>query len=510
MNISALLKGNNPLLIVFLLLKITLQYTLIHPVYELQRDEFLHLDQANHLAWGYLSVPPVTSWIAWLIQSLGNHEFWVRFFPGLFGVLTIVVVWKAIEALSGNRYALILGASCVVFSALLRLNLLFQPNAVDVFAWTITYYGLLKYLITRSSKWLYFTAVLFAFGFLNKYNILFLAIGLLPALLLAKEHQLFRLRSFYLALAIALLIVTPNLLWQYQHNFPVLHHMQALVTTHLVHVSRINFLQDQVLYFLGGLPVLLAAIYAFVFYPPLRPFRVFLYALAFTLAVFMYCRAKGYYAIGIYPIYFAFGATFLGNYIQNRSIKFVLVLLPILFIGLVATYLFPIMPPSYISKNASTYQQMGLLRWEDGQNHTIPQDFADMLGWKELAQKTDEVYLKIGSPTETLIICDNYGQAGAINFYSKASIKAVSFNADYINWFDLDQQYKHLIWIKERNKGTTELHKTSPYFAESYLYDSITNGYAREVGTSIVVFKSAQININEVLEYELAERKKSF
>ena len=110
-------------LIGFIILKFVLQYVLINPEYELQRDEFLHLDQAHHLAWGYTSIPPVTSWISGIILLLGNSLFWIRFFPALFGALTIAVVWKAIEALQGNLFALILGATCVLLSALLRLNL---------------------------------------------------------------------------------------------------------------------------------------------------------------------------------------------------------------------------------------------------------------------------------------------------------------------------------------------------------------------------------------------------
>ncbi len=114
----------NIILIGFIIAKFVLQYTLISPEYDLQRDEFLHLDQGHHLAWGYISVPPVTSWISYIIHLLGNTVFWVKFFPALFGALTIVVVWKAIEELSGNLTALILGATCVFFSALLRLNTL--------------------------------------------------------------------------------------------------------------------------------------------------------------------------------------------------------------------------------------------------------------------------------------------------------------------------------------------------------------------------------------------------
>ncbi|RYG01051.1 MAG: glycosyl transferase, partial [Chitinophagaceae bacterium] len=69
------------LLIAFIAVKFILEYILISPVYDLQRDEYLHLDQANHLAWGFTSVPPITSWISLIIKFLGNSVFWVKFFP---------------------------------------------------------------------------------------------------------------------------------------------------------------------------------------------------------------------------------------------------------------------------------------------------------------------------------------------------------------------------------------------------------------------------------------------
>src|SRR5690606_33236860 len=105
------------ILLGFIVFKFVLHYSMLNLDYELHRDEYLYLDQADHLAWGYLSVPPFTSWISGIIQLLGNSEFWVKFFPALFGALTMVVVWKAIEELKGNLFALILGATCVLFSA---------------------------------------------------------------------------------------------------------------------------------------------------------------------------------------------------------------------------------------------------------------------------------------------------------------------------------------------------------------------------------------------------------
>ena len=124
------------ILIGFILLKFLLQYVLLSSYYDLQRDEYLHLDQAHHLAWDFQSVPPFTSWISYIILLLGNSIFWVKFFPALFGASVILVVWKTIEELDGNLFALILGSTCVLFSALLRLNTLYQPNSLDVLSWT--------------------------------------------------------------------------------------------------------------------------------------------------------------------------------------------------------------------------------------------------------------------------------------------------------------------------------------------------------------------------------------
>lgn len=148
-----------------------------------------------------------------------------------------------------------------------------------------------------------------------------------------------------------------------------------------------------------------------------------------------------------------------------------------------------------------------MLRWEDGKDHKLPQDFADMLGWKELARKTDSVYALFPKSENTLVLCDNYGQAGAINFYTQKGIKAVSFNADYVNWFNLNIKYQNLIRIKEFEENSDELAETSPYFETAFIAGEITNQYAREYKTTLFVFTNAKININKRLEQEIKEEK---
>ncbi|WP_336665205.1 glycosyltransferase family 39 protein [Elizabethkingia meningoseptica] len=494
----------------FILIKFLINYNLILPGYDLQRDEYLHLDQASHLDWGYMSVPPVTSWLSYIIQLLGNSLFWIKFFPALFGALTTVVVWKAIEELGGNLFALILGASCVTFSVLFRLNILYQPNSLDVLCWTILYYFILKYINRQQSKWIWYAAVTFAIGFLNKYNIVFAILGIIPALLLSPERKIFANRNLYFAMLLSLVLILPNLIWQYHNGFPVIHHMKELSKFQLIHVDRWNFIRSQFFFFLGNFIVIILGFFALLFYNPLKKYRLFLWSFLFTIGLFLYFRAKDYYAIGLYPIYFSFGAVYV-SYLMDRSrvqiLKPVCILIAIGFFIPVYMVAFPNKSPEYITKHEETYRKLGMLRWEDGKDHALPQDFADMLGWKELAAKTDRVFTRIGDPERTLVLCDNYGQAGAINFYSKKGIQAVSFNADYINWFKLNKKYIHLIRIKDRDERTSELATTAPFFKDSAIEDSITNPYAREYGTMIFSFMHAKIDINKRIAHEIATEK---
>ena len=498
------------ILIGFIGLKFLLQFLLLSSEYDLQRDEYLHLDQANHLAWGYLSVPPFTSWTSYIIQLLGNSIFWIKFFPALYGALTIYIVWKAIEELNGNLFALILGATCVLFSALLRLNTLYQPNSFDVLSWTVLYFILLKYIKTYDLKWLYIGATAFAIGFLNKYNIVFLLIGLVPSLLITEHRKIFLKPTLYFAILLGLVLILPNLVWQYNNNFPVLHHLKELAETQLVNVNRLDFLKNQLLFFLGSLIVIFSSFYAFLVYKPFQKYRLFLYVIIFTLMAFLYFKAKDYYAIGIYPIYIAFGSVYLSDilkdgwrkYLQTFAIAVPLLLfIPIYNVG------FPNKSPEYIIRHSENYKKLGLLRWEDGKDHALPQDFADMLGLKELAQKVDSVYVSLPNKNNTLILCDNYGQAGAINFYTNQKLRAVSFNADYIDWFDLSKYYDNLIRVKEAEEVSAELQETSPFFLNSTLAASITNQNAREFGTGVFVFKGAKIDIRQRLKDEISEKK---
>ncbi len=353
-------------------------------------------------------------------------------------------------------------------------------------------------------------AVVLGLGFLNKYNIVFLVAGLVPALLLTDQRKIFNNRKLYFASIVAFLIVLPNLVWQYQNHFPVIHHMKLLAKTQLVNVNRLDFLKEQLLFFTSSLFVILAAFISFFLFPPFRKYRVFFWSFIFTLTLFTYLKAKGYYAIGLYPILIAFGSV----YLEFIFVKKLTWLRPVSFVVILALFIpifriaFPMKSPAEIVRNSKAFKDFGLLRWEDGKEHQLPQDFADMLGWKELAEKVDADYEKIRDKKHTLVLCDNYGQAGAINYYSRFSdIQAVTMNADYINWVPLDEEIKNIILIQNADDDDKERNKEKPLFREIRLTGKIENQYAREFGTSVYILLDAKVSINAILKGDIEENR---
>jgi len=502
------MRRKNIVLFAVVAIKFALQIFAIDPVYELHRDEFLHLDLGKHLAWGYLSVPPVTGVISFVIRLLGNSVFWVKFFPALFGALTMVIVWKTVEELKGGWFALLLASSGMLFSVFVRINTLYQPNSLDFLMWTILLYVLLKYMNTENNKWLYTAGVAFAIGFLNKYNIAFLLAGLFPAILLSPQRKVFTNKHFYFAAAISFLLVLPNLIWQYRNDFPVVHHMRTLAATQLVNVDRWGFLLDQALFFTGSIFVLIAAMVAFFAYKPFRKYRIFFFTFLFTLVLFVYLKAKSYYSIGLYPVFLAIGAVYLEDLLKTgwlRYFRIPLILLPVLIYGPLLRIALPFMSPEEIMQKKDRFDQFGLTRWEDGQLHDIPQDYADMQGWKELAAIVDSAFTLVDDKTRTLIHCDNYGQAGAINFYAKQKYsEAYTMNADYINWYPLDKfEIVNVILVKERFDDDSERKRETAFFEHVSRVGEIKNKYARENGTSVYLLEKAKVSVNKVLQEEI-------
>jgi len=495
------------ILFLLVVVKMVLQFLVVNPVYELHRDEFLHLDQAKHLAAGFISVPPLTSWVSFLVMQLGGSVFWVRFFPALFGAFTLILIWMIVEQLKGGVLAKILAGTIFIFSVYARINILYQPNSFDILAWTCVFYFLIRFINEERPVWLFFMMIFFVLGFYNKYNIVFLVSGMFLAFMMTDLRKVFLKRYFFLAVATGIILLIPNLLWQYNHQFPVILHMKVLKETQLNNIDRIGFVLSQLKVMFFSLPLIILALFAFFRYTPFKKYRVIGFTFLFTIAIFTFLRAKDYYALGLYPVMFVFGTVFLEKYLPQK-IKVIapvyIVLNLLVFIG-VAKFIFPLLSPEGITKQKQQFEEMGLLRWEDGKTHHLPQDFADMLGWKEMAGKALAAYntLPDSVKRETLVFCDNYGQTGALNFYNRGKMaEAYSFSTDYLFWIPDDLKIKNVLLVGDA--PDENIQKSFDHFLKVGV---VENQDARERETSIFLLLGAKDGFMDTFNKEMNRRK---
>jgi hypothetical protein len=483
-----MLKRSYQLLIGMMLLKLIFHFLIIHPSYDPHRDEFLHLDQANHLAAGYLSVPPFTAFLSLLIKWLGGGVFWVRFFPALFGALTLAIMLKLIELLKGGVFAKLLAVTVFMCSAMSRINMLYQPNSFDVLSWTLAFYLLILYVRTGAPHLLLWFGAVIGVAFLNKYNILFLVMGLMPALLVSSQRKIFQNKYLYGGILIALLLALPNVIWQIRNGLPVVHHMKELAATQLVNVERSGFLKEQLLFFLVGTVVWCTALVGFVMYAPFKPHRFIGWAFLFVMALLVYLRAKPYYALGLYPVLIALGSVYLDQILSSgktsrRRLRWVLPLFIVLPFAAFFRMIFPVMEPNKLDRFMKPGHREIFAKWEDGKVHGLPQDFADMLGWREMAGLVVQAYEQVPAAERrhTLVLCDNYGQAGAINYYGENKVSpAVTFSADYVFWFPAMDTLQYVIVVGD--EPGDHVRKYASGYTKT---GQISHPLAREYGTGI-------------------------
>ena len=506
-------RNTNRLILFLALVKFVLPFLLQSNYYEPHRDELLYLAEGRHMAWGYMEVPPLLSVFAWLVHACGNGMFWIKCWPSLFGALTFILVAKTIVSLGGKWFALLLGFLPFVTGGYLRVHFLFQPNFLEIFFWTTIAWSMIRFIQTGQQKWLYIFGAGIGLGMLSKYSVSFFVVSILVGLLLTRQRKIWLNPHLYGAALLAFLIFLPNLLWQYHHHFPVVFHMKELQRTQLQYVSPANFFIDQLIMNFPCVFIWITGLYFVSFVRPASQYRFIGWAYLLVIVLLLAGHGKGYYALGAYPILFAFGAYRLEQLtaVRFRFWRYAFVLVAVVLGYLVIPVALPIFAPDRLAAyyERKKIKNTGVLKWEDMKDHPLPQDFSDMLGWQEMAQKMGAAFNTLDSNEKkrTLVFCDNYGQAGAVNYYgNKYQLpEAFSDNASFLYWIPAKLDFDNLVLLTDDEHEMQ--HPFIKNFASAVLTDSITSRYAREKGDLVIVLKHADTTFKRFFIEKLEKDK---
>ncbi len=510
------MKNTARLIYVLAIIQFILPFVLVHPYYQPHRDEYLYIAEGHHVAWGFMEVPPMLSFLAWISQSIGNSIFWIKSWPVLAGSLTFLLTAKMIVSLGGRTFAIVLGWMPFILTGYIRLFSFFHPNFLDVFFWTLNAYAIFSYIQTGKNKWLYLFGLSIGLGMMSKYSVAFYTLSLLIGLLLSSQRKIFLNKHFYFSAALALLIMLPNIIWQYTHLFPVVGHMKELQDEQLQFISPLNFLISQLLMFLPIAFIWITGLIVTSFSREGKPYQVFSWSYITVIILLMVLHGKDYYAMGAYPVLFAFGAYSLEKFtaLRYKVWRYLFIAFPVALAAFFYPLLMPIAKPATL---AAYYKKMnfvktGALRWEDQKDHPLPQDFADMVGWKETAMKAGKVYQSL-TPEEqkkTMVFCRGYFFAGDLNYHRKeAGLPEVySDNASFLFWMPEKYAIKNIILIGHHvpKKDDTVFQQ----FAKMTIKDSITDPLFRENGVKIMLFEKGNDSLNALIERGVARLKSKY
>jgi hypothetical protein len=509
--------GSTYIIAFFALIKLLIPFVLIHSQFELHRDEYLYLADADHLAWGYIEMPPLLAVLGYISKLLGGSVESVRIWGGLFGALTVIVVGKIVLQLKGNRTAVLFACLSFLCAGFLRMHILFQPNFIDVFIWTLSSYFIICWIDSDDKKWLYYLGIAFGFGILGKYSTIFYIFSFLLAVVLTKKRKWLFNKHFYFAMLLGVVICLPNLIWQYIHNFPVLHHMELLNKYQLQYNNRSDFLIDQLLIAFPSFFIWAGGLLYILLIPEGRKYLAIAFIYLGIIAILLFYNGKGYYAAAIYPVLMAFGGVWFSKFITRKYFGWLKWIAPAYMLIITWLLLPLILPYTSAEKLADRYRNMKLeqsspLRWEDHKQHPLPQDFADMLGWKEMAEKTAKIYHSLPDSVkkQTMVYGDNYGEAGALSFYGKklGLPEIYSDNASYIFWMPDRFTQKYFLFVTDELPDADDIFFN--HWHKREILDSVTQTLAREYRAKIILYSQPDDSARILAEQHTLRDKQQF
>ncbi|MGH9718503.1 MAG: glycosyltransferase family 39 protein [Candidatus Acidiferrales bacterium] len=432
------------LLLGLALVKVLLQFAGIRH-YGFFRDELYYMACGRHLAWGYVDQPPFIAFVAWFeAHVFGTSIIALRLLPVLTGAAVVFFTGILTRELGGDTFAQCLAAISVLFApAFLAFDSFFSMNAFEPLFWLLCAWITVRIVSGASPRWWLAFGALAGIGLENKHTMLVFGFALVAGLILSGEARVFRSKWIWIGAAIALAIFLPNLIWEARHGWPQIEVVRNAQRYKNIPISPLDFLGDQVAFLNPlALPVWLAGLAWLFFSREGRPFRFLGWCYLIVLTIFLTLNGKSYYVLPAYPLVLAAGGVAIERFSESAGRQWVRTVLPgIIVLGglLMAPFGVPFLPINTFLRYDKIIPAGKIAKTErDAEGVKLPQLYADMFGWHNIAVTVSQVYDSL-PPSERsgcAILAGNYGEAGAIDYYGPGLglPNAISGHNSYYDW----------------------------------------------------------------------------
>jgi Dolichyl-phosphate-mannose-protein mannosyltransferase len=430
------------------------------------RDELYYIACGRHLAFGYVDQPALSILLLRLSQLLlGDSLFAIRLLPALAGTAIVALTGIIAREMGGRAWAIAL-ACAATLSALFYLAVgnFFSMNVFEPLFWMGAVYLLVRIINGGSSTLWLWLGVLLGLGLENKHSTAFFAAGILVGLLLTPERRHFAEKYIWLGGVIAFAIALPNILWQALHHWPTYQLLSNIAHSNKnVALSPAQFIAQQAVFLNPGtLPLWLAGLLWLFGSRDGRRYRVIGIIYLVTLVEFIVLHGKSYYLAPAYPMLFAAGGVAVERIFAAhlKWIKPVFLGAIIAMGALCAPLVLPILPPDRLVAYMRAIH-MEPPRTETSHTEVLPQIFADQFGWEQMVGSVAHVYhhLRPEDEKRAAIFCQNYGEAGAIDFFGPrlGLPPAISGHQNYFFWGPRDWNGEVVLVLDANDEDEREL-----------------------------------------------------
>lgn len=461
------------------------------------RDEFDYMACGDHLAWGYVDQPPLIPFLIKICRLiLGDSLRSIRFIPALATSAAVVLTAMIARELGGRRFALLLSAlAFIVVPTYLSNGSLLTTNCLEPLLWMgCVYFAILAVKRKDPRYWLWF-GVVAGLGLEEKYSIAVLGFAIVAGLLLTDQRRIFVKKWFWLGGVAAFLIFLPNLLWNVQHDWPfvqLMHNIRAEGRD--VALTPLEYFAQQLLIIHPlTAPIWITGVLAFLFSARLKPYRFLGWTYLVALGVFIALKGKNYYLAPIYAVYLAAGAVVIESFIEClRQFWLKPVIATLLVAG--GAWLAPVVVPILPVEQFISYMDklpFKVPRSEHSHMRAVlPQHFADQFGWEEMVGMVNQAYLRLSAEERPGcgIIAQDYGQAGAIDFFGRryGLPPALSGHQTYFLWGPRGYSGNCLIVLDDQREVLENIFEQVEYVGSS------DNPYALERNIPVFICRKAK------------------
>lgn len=415
-----------------------------NPHYGFFRDELYFIICGFHPAWGYVDQPPVTPLLAAGSQLFGHSLFLLRAVPALFAAAGVYVTCLLAAEMGGGAFAQIVAALAVIFAnVLMAFGMKVGPDMVGLWLWPLTALYVLRIAKGADERWWLAAGAALGISLESKYSAGFFGVSLCAGLLLTRQRRILWSRWFAAGVAVAALIVLPNVLWQTHYGFPMLELLRNGQQGKNVVVGPGLYLFQQLLLtnlFLSPIWIV-GLVWLLVRNEPQR-FLGLTYIVLIALMIVLH--GKHYYPGDVYPIVMAAGGVVIASWTQRVRVVQVAVAVAMILAGLFfLPFSLPVLSePAMVDYSALVSRVLHVskstMATEHHQSAELPTDWADMHGWPELVQTVARIYdaMPPEQRAQAAVFASNYGEAAAIDFFGPAYglPHAISGHNNYWLW----------------------------------------------------------------------------